>query len=168
MAHRAGRDAGAATVAPVISRELFFLRELSVPKAAFGALPNILDQDILRRTPFQLSEIWHAATAMGQESDGVVPMCHWIIRRDRAEAALSELGLTSRDVDCLAVADAEDQKQQDRFPVVRLHAKDDEGDCPLEPGGPVVPRVASARLSSVVHLRTRAASVRRRRCRPRS
>ena len=96
----------AATVAPVISRELFFLRELSVPKAAFGALPKILDQDILRRTPFQLSDIWHAATAMGQESDGVVPMCHWIIRRDRAEAALSELGLASRDVDCLAVADA--------------------------------------------------------------
>ena len=55
----------ATTVAPVISRELFFLRELSVPKAAFGALPKILDQDILRRTPFQLSDIWHAATAIG-------------------------------------------------------------------------------------------------------
>ena len=96
----------AATVAPVVSRELFFLRELSVPKAAFGALPKILDQDILRRTPFQLSEIWHAATAVGQEADDVVPMCHWIIRRDRAEAALSELGLASRDVDCLAVADS--------------------------------------------------------------
>ena len=51
-----------AMVEPVISRELFFLRELNVPKAAFGALPNILEQEILRRTPFQLSEIWHAAT----------------------------------------------------------------------------------------------------------
>ncbi|WP_198164375.1 PilN domain-containing protein [Bradyrhizobium jicamae] len=96
----------AVTVAPVITRELFFLRELSVPKAAFGALPRILEQDILRRTPFQLPDIWHAATAVGAESDGVVPMCHWIIRRDRAEAALSELGLASRDIDCLAVTDA--------------------------------------------------------------
>ena len=96
----------AVTVAPVISRELFFLRELSVPRAAFGALPRILEQDILRRTPFQLADIWHAATAVGEEADGVVPMCHWIIRRDRAEAALSELGLASRDVDCLAVTDA--------------------------------------------------------------
>ena len=95
----------ATTVAPVIARELFFLRELSVPKAAFAALPRILDQEIVRRTPFQLSDIWHAATA-GEETGGVVPMCHWIIRRDRAETALSELGLTSRDVDCLAVADA--------------------------------------------------------------
>jgi general secretion pathway protein L len=96
-------------VAPVISRELFFLRELSVPKAAFGALPKILDQDILRRTPFQLSDIWHGATADQEShdvSDGVVPMCHWIIRRDRAEAALSELGLASPEIDCLAVADA--------------------------------------------------------------
>ena len=114
------------TVAPVISRELFFLRELSVPKAALGALPKILDQDILRRTPFQLSDIWHAATAMGQESDGesdgVVPMCHWIVRRDRAEAALSELGLASRDVDCLAVADAGGEA----MPVITFRAASDE------------------------------------------
>ena len=94
------------TVALVIPRELFFQRELVVPKAAFGALPKILDQEIVRRTPFQLAEIWHAATAAGPEADGVVPMCHWIVRRDRAETTLSELGLTSREVDCLAVADA--------------------------------------------------------------
>jgi general secretion pathway protein L len=116
----------ATTVAPVISRELFFLRELSVPKAALGALPRILDQDILRRTPFQLSDIWHAATATGQESgdesDGVVPMCHWIVRRDRAEAALSELGLASPDVDCLAVADAGGEA----VPVIIFRAASDE------------------------------------------
>jgi len=112
----------ATTVAPVISRELFFLRELSVPKAAFGALPKILEQDILRRTPFQLSDIWHAATAVGQESDGVVPMCHWIIRRDRAEAALSELGLASPDTDCLAVADAGGEA----VPVITFRAASDE------------------------------------------
>jgi general secretion pathway protein L len=112
----------AATVAPVISRELFFLRELSVPKAAFGALPKILDQDIVRRTPFQLSDIWHAATAIGQESGDVVPMCHWIIRRDRAEAALSDLGLASRDVDCLAVADSGGKA----VPVIMFSAVSDE------------------------------------------
>ncbi|WP_161856101.1 PilN domain-containing protein [Bradyrhizobium sp. CCBAU 051011] len=112
----------AVTVAPMISRELFFLRELSVPKAAFGALPRILDQDILRRTPFQLPDIWHAATAVGEESDGVVPMCHWIIRRDRAEAALSELGLASRDVDCLAVTDANGEA----VPVITFRTVSDE------------------------------------------
>lgn len=112
----------ATSIAPVISRELFFLRELSVPKAAFGALPKILDQEIVRRTPFQLSDIWHAATAVGPEADGVVPMCHWIVRRDRAETALSELGLASRDVDCLAVADAGGQA----VPVIAFRAVSDE------------------------------------------
>ena len=58
----------------------------------------------------------------GQESDGVVPMCHWIIRRDRAEAALSELGLASRDVDCLAVADAGGEA----VPVITFRAVSDE------------------------------------------
>ena len=110
------------TVAPVISRELFFLRELAVPKAAFGALPNILDQEIVRRTPFQLADIWHAATAVGPEADGVVPMCHWIVRRDRAETALSEFGLASQDVDCLAVADAGGEA----VPVITFRAVSDE------------------------------------------
>jgi general secretion pathway protein L len=109
-------------VTPVISHELFFLRELSVPKAAFGALPKILEQDIARRTPFQLSDIWHAATAAGQETDGVVPMCHWIVRRDRAEAALTDLGLTSEDVDCLAVAGAGGEA----LPVITFRAVSDE------------------------------------------
>lgn len=109
-------------VTPVISHELFFLRELTVPRAAFGALPKILEQDIVRRTPFQLSDIWHAATAVGEEADGVVPMCHWIIRRDRAEAALTKLGLTSRDVDCLAVADAGGEA----VPVIRFRTVSDD------------------------------------------
>jgi general secretion pathway protein L len=112
----------ATSVAPVVSRELFFLRELSVPKAAFGALPRILDQEISRRTPFQLPDIWHAATAAGPEADGVVPMCHWIVRRDRAEAALSEFGLAPDDVDCLAVADAGGEA----VPVITFHAVSDE------------------------------------------
>lgn len=96
----------ATIVVPVVSRELFFLRELSVPNAAMGALPGILDQDISRRTPFQLADVWHAATVAGEGADDVVPMCHWIVRRDRVEAALAELGLTSQEVDGLAVTDA--------------------------------------------------------------
>ena len=48
--HRAGDPAG-----------LFLLRHLSVPKAALSALPTILEQELARRTPFQLSDVWHAA-----------------------------------------------------------------------------------------------------------
>ncbi len=90
----------------VIGRDLFFLRDLTVPKAALMALPKILDQEVLRRTPFQLSEIWHAAIPVADGATDVLTMCHWIIRKDRAEAALAELGLTANDVDFIAVSDA--------------------------------------------------------------
>jgi general secretion pathway protein L len=96
-------------VGPVIGRDLFFLRDLSVPKAALSALPKILDQEVLRRTPFQLSEIWHAANPTADASADILTMCHWIIRKDRAEAALVELGLTTSDVDFLAVSDVDDE-----------------------------------------------------------
>ncbi len=92
-------------VGSVIGRDLFFLRDLNVPKAALAALPRILDQEVLRRTPFQLADIWHAATQMPGETTDVLSMCHWIIRKDRAEAALAELGLSVSDVDFLAIGD---------------------------------------------------------------
>jgi general secretion pathway protein L len=91
---------------PEVGRDLFFLRDLSVPKAALAALPKILDQEVLRRTPFQLSEIWHAAVPAAGGASDVVVMCHWIIRKDRGEAALAELGLNASDIDFLAASDA--------------------------------------------------------------
>jgi general secretion pathway protein L len=94
-------------VGPVIGNDSYFLRDLSVPKAAFSALPKILDQEVLRRTPFQLSEIWHAAIPTASHEADIVTMGHWIIRKDRAEAALAELGLTATDVDFLAAGDPE-------------------------------------------------------------
>jgi general secretion pathway protein L len=109
-------------VGPVISRELFFLRELSVPKAALEALPRILDQEVLRRTPFTLSDIWHDASAVGDGTNDIMAMCHWIIRRDRAETALAQLGLKNGDIDFLAVAVA----NGDAVPVITFRTADDE------------------------------------------
>ena len=91
---------------PILERDLFFLRHLSVPKAALDALPNILEQDVLRRTPFDISEIWHAGISAGPGDGAVLSMSHWIVRRDRAEAALAELGLGVNDIDFLAIQDA--------------------------------------------------------------
>jgi general secretion pathway protein L len=93
-------------VGPVIGRELFFIRDLAVPKAALKALPRILDQEVQRRTPFQLSDIWHAAIPAAGGAADIIAMGHWMIRKDRAEAALADLGLTAGDVDFLAVRDA--------------------------------------------------------------
>lgn len=104
-------------VGPVLGRDLFFRRDLSVPKAALAALPKILEQEVLRRTPFQLSDIWQAAIAAAGGTGDIVSLCHWIVRRDRAEAALAELGLTASDVDFLAAADANGEV----VPVISFH-----------------------------------------------
>lgn len=109
-------------VGSVISRQLFFLRELNVPKAALGALPGILDQEVIRRTPFPLSDIWHGASAAGSGANDVMAMSHWIIRRDRAEAALGQLGLTQKDIDFLAVADAD--ANGEAVPVINFRTAD--------------------------------------------
>jgi general secretion pathway protein L len=92
----------------VMDRSLLFLREFALPKAALAALPKILEQEIVRRTPFQPSEIWHAATVAVDAANlapGVMAMSHWIIRKDRAEAALADIGLNPDDVDFLAASD---------------------------------------------------------------
>jgi len=56
----------------VLDAEPVLLARLTLPKSALAALPRILEQDILRRTPFQLSDIWHAAvpTAPAHELAG--------------------------------------------------------------------------------------------------
>jgi general secretion pathway protein L len=115
-----GRDE--VTLGPVIPQGLFFRRELRVPKAALDALPRILDQEVLRRTPFQLSEIWHAATDAAGGTNDIASMYHWIIRRDRAEAALAEFGLKISDVDFLATGEAGAQT----FPVIDFRTAGDE------------------------------------------
>jgi general secretion pathway protein L len=96
---------------PAIDRSLFFLHQFAMPKVALAALPKILEQEIVRRTPFQPSEIWHAATAAGDPATypaaGVIAMHHWIVRKDRAEAALADIGLASDDVDFLAANDGD-------------------------------------------------------------
>ena len=94
---------------PLLNPQLFLQRDLALPKAALAALPKILEQDVLRRTPFQLPDIWHAAVPANVAAEpaaaDVLPMRHWIIRRDRADAALAELRLQICDVDFLAVCD---------------------------------------------------------------
>ena len=106
------------TVGPVLKSDLFFRRDLSVPKAALGAMPKILDQEVLRRTPFELSDIWHAAIPAKGGADDILAMCHWIIRKDRAEKALVELGLAASDVDFLATTGA----NGDVVPVIAFRA----------------------------------------------
>ena len=92
-----------------IDRKLFFVRDLKLPLAAKTALPRILDQEVLRRTPFQPADILHGATARSNAGADVLSFHHWIVRKDRIEQALTVFGLQLSDIDFLATSDAEDE-----------------------------------------------------------
>jgi general secretion pathway protein L len=92
-----------------IDRKLFFVRDLKLPLAAKPALPRILDQEVLRRTPFQPAEILHSATIKSVASAEILSLHHWIVRKDRAERALTEFKLQLHDIDFLATSDAGDE-----------------------------------------------------------
>lgn len=88
---------------PVLAQDLFLQRHLRVPSEALASLPRILDQEVERRTPFLLSDIWHAAVpASNEASRGAVALRHWIISRERAADAVAAIGLAMEDVDFLA------------------------------------------------------------------
>ena len=96
------------TLVAAFADNAFFRRDLMVPKLAIAALPGILDQEILYRTPFLPEQIWH--TALPTEPDAAGKVCHvhhWIIRRDHAADYLRRSGLTVDDIDAIAVDGAD-------------------------------------------------------------
>ena len=116
-----GLTRASVAVGLAIPRQQFLVRDLNVPSAALGALPRILEQEVLRRTPFDPSEIWYGAST--RESVGDVRVFeHWIICKDRVQRMLTEIGLTVDDVDFLTVS-GETQKGA---LAIRLHGESKE------------------------------------------
>ncbi|MBK3665371.1 PilN domain-containing protein [Bradyrhizobium diazoefficiens] len=88
----------------VLAEDLFLRRDLNIPSEALASLPQILDQEVVRRTPFRLTDVWHAARPVANASrDGAVPHCHWIIARERATAAVAPMAIAMDEIDFLAV-----------------------------------------------------------------
>lgn len=109
----------AVAIGLAIPRQQFLIRNLNVPAAALGALPRILEHEVLRRTPFEPSDIWHGATSAEKSVGDVRVFAHWIIRKDRVQHVLSEIGATLDDVDFLTV-DGEPRKDA---LTIRLHGE---------------------------------------------
>jgi general secretion pathway protein L len=100
--HGISRDQVSLQVA--LEAELFLYRTMRVPRAALGSLPSIIAQDIVHRTPFEESEIWHAARPSREaNATDIIEVEHWIIGRDRARQALETFRLRPEEVDALAV-----------------------------------------------------------------
>ncbi len=91
----------------VLDEALFFVRDLELPRAALHALPQILDQDLARRTPFESQSVWHGGVERSRQGDGsaaVVEVRHWIVGKERVNAALRDANVSESAVDFLVVA----------------------------------------------------------------
>src|SRR3954464_11236909 len=74
-----GCASDAVQVGLVLQSDLFFQREFRLPRSELDALNRILVQEVVHRTPFQLTDIWHGVTPDNQSNDSVAGFRHWII-----------------------------------------------------------------------------------------
>lgn len=69
-----------------------FRRDIVLPSEARDSIDTIVPQDLLRRTPFKMQDIYSDHVA-GASPDGRVAVRQWVTRRGRVQQATDELGL---------------------------------------------------------------------------
>jgi general secretion pathway protein L len=96
-----------------VPSETIFRREILLPQEARAALPTIAMQDLLRKTPFHLDEIYHDYTAVPSGTKIVVSQ--WVIQRTFADDAARQLGMEPTEI-----AFVETIPSEENGPAVRL------------------------------------------------
>jgi general secretion pathway protein L len=96
--------------------EELFRRQILLPKEAHASIPAIAAQDLLRKTPFRLDDVYHdyAARPSGQK----ILVSQAVILRTLVEKAASGLGLRPDELSFVESAPSADGEQPFR---VRLH-----------------------------------------------
>ena len=83
-----------------LPREDFLVRNFKIPVTTRGSLQQILPRELERKTCFKPDEILSAATLRPSASEAdKLDVTHWILRRDIAQAALEDMGLSLDNVD---------------------------------------------------------------------
>ena len=73
--------------------EQVFGRKLTVPIEAAQNLDRVVQQDLIRRTPFQLAEIYHDYAAVKTDDRTKIVVWQWVARRKFVEDALQAVQL---------------------------------------------------------------------------
>jgi len=101
--------------------EKFFHRTIVLPVETLRSLDAVVAQDLARKTPFRLDDVFHDYTARRAPGADRIEVCQWVTRREFVRDAVAALGLELRAV---AFVDAEPEGSADApSPLVRLHAK---------------------------------------------
>ncbi|HXY58090.1 MAG TPA: PilN domain-containing protein [Methylocystis sp.] len=100
---RRGVARDAANIVLEMPRELFFVRRFDIPAAAEQTLPQLLQADIERKTPFRAADVIHGhALSRRADAPGKIAVQLWLLRRDIVTRALEGSGLGWDDLDALA------------------------------------------------------------------
>jgi general secretion pathway protein L len=83
--------------------EQIFARKLLVPAEAAGAVDDILAQDLARKTPFRLADVYHGHASARAASADKITVWQWVTRRDFVAQATAAM---AADIADLAFVDA--------------------------------------------------------------
>jgi general secretion pathway protein L len=97
----------------------FFSRQLLLPVQAIRDFPDIVLNEISKRTPFRTERIYHHFSAQPSGQSGTCLVYIWIIKRDYIDEALFQLKLT---VDDIGLVRGEGQLDQLAVPEIPLRA----------------------------------------------
>ncbi len=92
-----------------------FRREVMLPVQAAPSIGAVLEQELLRKTPFRLQDVYHDHVL--RRTGEKLQVSHWVVRRQFAADALDALGLGANE---LAFVDADGADDGTLPPVVRL------------------------------------------------
>jgi general secretion pathway protein L len=99
-----------------VPAETIFRREILLPHEARAALPTIAMQDLSRKTPFHLDDIYHDYVAI--PSGKKIAVSQWLIKRAFVEDAARPLGIGPAEITFVEAAPSEDNG-----PAIRLRLR---------------------------------------------
>ena len=97
-----GIDAASAVFALRLPQDMFLTRHIDIPTQAKDKLDSILTAEIERKTPFQPSDVHHAAVLSPVGSSGIkLRVDHYILRRDLLDRMCQDIRIDSTQVNAI-------------------------------------------------------------------
>jgi general secretion pathway protein L len=116
LARGVSRDA--ANIFLEVPRSAFFIRRFDIPAAAEANLPQLLQADIERKTPFRAGDVVHGHVLSRRgDAPGKLSVQLWILRRDIVNRALEGTGLAWSDLDAVV---PEGEGDREETPTIAL------------------------------------------------
>jgi general secretion pathway protein L len=101
-----------------LSPEKVFHRKLILPAQAAGSIDDIIAQDLTRKTPFRLQDVYHGHSAAEADAAGKIVVWQWLVRREFVNDATMPFGIDIGDVAFVDTVAGDDA--QTPIPVIAL------------------------------------------------